>query len=107
VVIDLTLVGGVLLAFNILWRHFDPFVPLWRRTIKFVLILLCTAAVSRFFGHRGIAIAAALWLVPLLYVHAWYLPRHGVNGWTGEPRERYYALRGWNSEGSRREKGGE
>jgi hypothetical protein len=28
-------------------------------------------------------------------VHAWWLPRHGVNGWTGEPKERYYALRGW------------
>ena len=26
------------------------------------------------------------------YVHIWWLPSHGVSGWTGEPREKYYAL---------------
>jgi hypothetical protein len=33
--------------------------------------------------------------VAVVFVHAWWLPRKGVNGWTAEPRERYYALRGW------------
>jgi len=31
-------------------------------------------------------------MVPLLgaaYVHLRWLPKHGINGWTGEPRERY------------------
>lgn len=23
------------------------------------------------------------------------LPKKGINGWTAEPREKYYALRGW------------
>jgi hypothetical protein len=35
--------------------------------------------------------------IPLLgavVVHAWWLPKHGVNGWTGEPKERYYELIG-------------
>jgi hypothetical protein len=27
-----------------------------------------------------------------LYVHLRWLPRHGVNGLTGEPRERYLEL---------------
>ncbi|HYC31310.1 MAG TPA: hypothetical protein VEB59_03425, partial [Gemmatimonadales bacterium] len=34
-------------------------------------------------------------LLPLglaAYVHLIWLPRHGVNGLTGEPRERYLAL---------------
>jgi len=30
-----------------------------------------------------------------VFVHVWWLPRHGINGWTGEPKEKYYALRGW------------
>lgn len=33
--------------------------------------------------------------LPVIYVHGVWLPRHGVNGWTAEPREKYYALRGW------------
>jgi hypothetical protein len=27
-------------------------------------------------------------------IHLWWLPKHGINGWTGEPREKYYTLRG-------------
>jgi hypothetical protein len=31
----------------------------------------------------------------VLVVHGWWLPRQGINPWTGERRERYYQLRGW------------
>ena len=30
-----------------------------------------------------------------LIIHGWWLPRNGINGWTGEPKARYYELRGW------------
>jgi hypothetical protein len=28
-------------------------------------------------------------------IHVWWLPKNGVNGWTGEPKERYYELIGY------------
>jgi hypothetical protein len=28
------------------------------------------------------------------YVHIVWLPKHGINGWTGEPKDKYYALIG-------------
>jgi hypothetical protein len=37
-------------------------------------------------------------VVPLVFallIHLWWLPRKGINGWTGEPKARYYELRGW------------
>ena len=34
-------------------------------------------------------------LALVLVVHGWWLPRNGINGWTGEPQARYYAFRGW------------
>jgi hypothetical protein len=38
----------------------------------------------------------AVFLIPLLYIHGYYLPRKkGINGWTGEPKSRYYEFRGW------------
>lgn len=80
---------------NVLFRHFDPFMPLWRRALKFVLILAVAAGISWLFGRRGLLIAFGAMLVPLIYVHGVWLPRRGVNGWTGEPRAKYYALRGW------------
>ena len=43
-----------------------------------------------------VAVAAlALMLVVAAVVHLWWLPRHGINGFTGEPRAKYYELRGW------------
>lgn len=27
-------------------------------------------------------------------VHLWWLPKHGINGWTGEPKDKYYELIG-------------
>ena len=31
----------------------------------------------------------------VLIIHGWWLPTKGINGLTGEPKEKYYALRGW------------
>jgi hypothetical protein len=30
-----------------------------------------------------------------MYIHAVWLPSKGINGWTAEPRDKYYQLRGW------------
>ena len=35
-------------------------------------------------------------------IHGWWLPRQGINGFTGEPKEKYYALRGWKADLVRR-----
>jgi hypothetical protein len=41
-------------------------------------------------------------LLGILVVHGWMLPRKGVNGWTAEPRERYYEIMGLDANGRRR-----
>jgi hypothetical protein len=87
---------ALLLTFgNIALRHFEPRMPLWRRFLKTFIALTITAAVSYYFGRTGVIVALGVAAVPLIYIHAIWLPRHGVNGWTGEPRDKYYALRGW------------
>ena len=40
----------------------------------------------------------ALMLVQMVcapLVNFGWLPRNGINGWTGKPKARYYQLRGW------------
>jgi hypothetical protein len=47
--------------------------------------------------------AARIWSAALVtavvgaaaLIHAWWLPKHGIDPWTGEPKDKYYALRGW------------
>ena len=46
----------------------------------------------------GRAWAFCVLAIPLLgafVAHVWWLPKHGINGWTGEPKERYYELIGY------------
>lgn len=93
--LDLGCMSLFLLIGNILFRHFDPWMPWWRRVLKSLLILAITALISYYFGHRGFLIAFGLALIPLLYIHGIWLPRRGINGLTAKPRDKYYALRGW------------
>jgi hypothetical protein len=53
------------------------------------------AIISHYFGRTGVMIWFGIAALPVIYIHGIWLPRHGVNAWTGEPREKYYALRGW------------
>ena len=80
---------------NATFRHFEPHKPLWRRLLNIFAALAITAMISYYFGRTGVMIAFAIALLPVTWIHAIWLPLHGVNGWTGEPREKYYALRGW------------
>ena len=37
--------------------------------------------------------------IAALVIHVWWLPKHGINGWTGEPKEKYYDLIGHKNKG--------
>jgi hypothetical protein len=93
--LDVAVMAVFLVIGNVTFRHFDPRLPVWRRLLKSLVTLIVTAVISYYFGHQGVIIGFGIVMLPLIYVHGIWLPRHGVNGWTGEPREKYYALRGW------------
>jgi hypothetical protein len=90
-------VMGVLIAIgNILLGHFEEGKAKWRRVTKVFIGCGLAVLVSWTFGRTGFYCLLGLNLVLVLVVHGWWLPkRHGIHGWTGEPREKYYKLRGW------------
>jgi peptidoglycan biosynthesis protein MviN/MurJ (putative lipid II flippase) len=92
---DLAAVATVIALGHIFFGHFEERTPKWRKVLKLFLTLALTAVISYYFGHKGVAIAFAIMAIPVVLIHAWWLPKNGVNGWTAEPRERYYELRGW------------
>jgi hypothetical protein len=85
------------------WR-FEPRQPFWRRTLKIIVTLAVTAVVTRYFGTIGLIVWFAIVILPIVYIHGIWLPRHGVNGWTAEPRDKYHALRGWPPPDARRDR---
>lgn len=92
---DIALISTFVALGSILMRHFEEGVPKWRRVLKFVRVLILTVALSTLAGRIWLYGLLALLLGSVAVVHLWWLPKHGINGWTGEPKEKYYALRGW------------
>ena len=80
---------------NILFGHFNERTPKWKRVTKVVLILVLVRIISDEAGPACGLAPIALMLVLAAVVHLWWLPPHGINGLTGEPRDKYYELRGW------------
>jgi hypothetical protein len=91
---DVAVVMSIFAVGNILFGHFEEHKPKARRVLKVVLVAGLTFTLSSV-GLRWIAYAVigALGLAAA-YVHIWWLPSHGINGWTGEPRDKYYDLLG-------------
>jgi hypothetical protein len=89
---DTAVVLGIFTVGSILFGHFEEHKPKWRRLLKVPLVLIVVLGLSATVGR---AWSFGFLVLPLLltaYVHLRWLPSHGINGWTGEPRERYLAL---------------
>jgi hypothetical protein len=77
---------------SILFGLFEQHKPRGRRVVKVILVLGVTLLLAETAGRSVAYAVLALPLLGAAYVHLWWLPKHGVNGWTGEPRDRYLAL---------------
>ena len=90
IAIVMTLVGFG----SILFGHFEEHKSKWRRFLKVVILLAVILTISTTIGRIWAFGFLGLLLLVVLFLHAWWLPKHGVNGWTGEPKDKYYKLIG-------------
>ena len=81
-----------LAAGNILFGHFEEHKAKWRRLLKVALFAGVTAVCSSFGWHWVVWALIGAAIVGAGYLHLRWLPSHGINGWTGEPKEKYYEL---------------
>jgi hypothetical protein len=89
---DLAIVFGIFAFGGVLFGHFEEHKPKALRVLKVALVALVTVALSMS-GLRWVAFTAiGLLALAAAYVHLYWLPSHGINGWTGEPRDKYYDL---------------
>jgi hypothetical protein len=92
---EIAIVSGLFSVGNILFGHFEERTPKWRRLLKLIFFTGLFCAISYYAGRKWFYISIAIsFLIPLI-IHFWWLPKKGINGWTGEPKEKYYELRGW------------
>lgn len=89
---DVAVVMSIFAIGNVLFGHFEQHKPRARRVLKVAIVLGVTLLVAETLGRAAAYGLLAIPLVGAAYVHLVWLPKHGINGWTGEPRDKYLAL---------------
>ena len=93
---ELAVTFGLVAIGGILFAPFAERVPKWRRIGKLLLGGAIAVSVSAVAGRGWFFVLLGVMGVLFGFVHGWWLPKkRGINGWTAEPREKYFALRGW------------
>jgi hypothetical protein len=93
--LEVTIMASIFAIGNILFGHFEEGTPKWRRLLQFFLFIGVTILITETAGRFWFFVFLGVSFLAPLVIHLWWLPKHGINGWTGEPREKYYELRGW------------
>jgi hypothetical protein len=93
--LEVAIVCGLTAFGSIFFGHFEEGTWKWRRVLKLAMTNIITVSLSALFGRFWAFGFLGFMLAAVLVIHLWWLPKHGINGWTGEPKEKYYALRGW------------
>ena len=89
---DVAVVMSIFAIGSILFGRFEQHKSRGRRVLKVLLVVGVTLLVAETAGR---AYAYGLLAIPAIgaaYVHLVWLPKHGINGWTGEPHDKYLAL---------------
>jgi hypothetical protein len=80
---------------NILFGHFEEGTPKWRRILKIFIFIGITILLTKYLGRVWFYVMLLIMSIAVSFIHAWWLPKQGINGLTGEPKEKYYEFRGW------------
>ncbi len=75
---------------HIFFGHFEERSPKGRKLLKYVATLVVIISISIFSGRTTVIILLVVSLIPVFYIHGILLPKKGINGWTGEPKSKYY-----------------
>jgi hypothetical protein len=92
---EIAVVTILILLGHIFLGHFEERSPKWRKIAKWLATVIIVVSLSTFFGRTIAFVILGLTLIPVVYIHAILLPKKGINGWTGEPKSKYYEFRGW------------
>ena len=95
---EIAIVSGSIALGHIFLGHFEERSSKAIKFVKYASTLSLVIILSVFFGQNIALIVYGLLYLPVLYIHVIDLPKKGINGWSGEPKSKYYKLRGWDKD---------
>jgi len=91
---ELAVLLGLAIVGNTVFGVFEGETAVWRRLLKWGVVVGGTLALYRGVGHAALTLPIALGAAGLSF-HFWWCRRHGIHPLRATPRRRYYELRGW------------
>ena len=76
-------------AYFIAFNNFEKHVPTQRRISKLFIVVGVLAIIGVLFGKIVFWGVIALMTIGQVYLHGVYFPKHGINGLTAEPYDKY------------------
>ncbi len=92
---EVAVVCGIFAFGSIFFGHFEEHTPRYRKVLKLIFFNVVVVLLSKYLGRIWSFSFLAICLLAVVYIHGFWLPRKGINGLTGEPKSKYYKLRGW------------
>src|SRR5262245_18383835 len=98
---DVAVATSFLMLGQLFFGRFSEYQARGLRLLKSIVGVALIVATSALFGRPWSWVVIGVICAGILVIHGWWLPKKGVNGWTGEPRETYYTLMGLDEHGRR------
>ena len=76
-------------AYFLVFNNFEKHLPLKRRVAKLLVVVGILAVLGILFGRYVFWGIITLMTLGQIYLHGWYFPKHGINGLTAEPHDKY------------------
>jgi hypothetical protein len=89
---DVAVVMSIFAVGGMLFGRFEQHKSRGRRLLKQVIVLGVVLTLDVMAGRAWAFGVLVPPLVGAAIVHLWWLPKHGINGWTAEPYDKYLAL---------------
>ena len=80
------------IAYFLIFNNFEKHVPMQKRLGKLLIVVGVLAVIGILFGRFAFWGVIALMTIGQMYLHGVYFPKHGINGLTAEPHEKYLEM---------------
>lgn len=77
------------IAYFLVFNNFEKHLPFKRRATKLFVVVGVLAIIGILFGRYAFWGVITLMTMGQIYLHGWYFPKHGINGLTAEPHDKY------------------
>ncbi len=77
------------IAYFLVFNNFEKHLIPQRRVTKLLIVVGTPTTIGILFGRATFWIVIALMTVGQVILHGWFFPKHGINGLTAEPYEKY------------------